>query len=413
MKTTLFSGSVGDIKVNMAFINNLSATTNPGVTDDSASGYSVGSIWVNTSASTAYICSDPTIGAAVWNLMGEGGISPTELALLDGALAGTVVASKAVAVDSNKDVADFRNLSGTNLKAGKDAVAGSLTVFPATTARGSTTITASANTGATTTNINTAAQAGARTYTVPDAGGSASFVMTAGTQEIAGAKTFTSAINAGKDAVSGSLVLFPATTARGTTTVVTQDNAGATNTTISVDSQAAGRTYHVPDAGADATVVMSEGAQTVNGVKTFGSPPVMSGASITSATIPNAALAANGGLAALIGAGLGASHSYLKTQSGAATLLASAAGDRSVIIVVVVDQTFANGDGAQPTFQIGQTGTANKFADTTAFTGATAGTVKTFAGTLTGTDNLIVTGVAGTGTTETGGITVTVLALSV
>lgn len=153
------------------------------------------------------------------------------------------------------------------------------------------------------------------------------------------------------------------------------------------------------------------GDQTIAGIKTFSSPPVMSGASIVAATIPNAALAANGGLAALIGAGLGASANYTKATSGAQTLLAGAVGDRSVIIVVDVSETFANGNGAQPTFQIGQTGTAAKFADTTAFTNKTAGTVLTFAGTLTSGDDLIVTGVAGTGTTETGAISVTVLAL--
>lgn len=141
------------------------------------------------------------------------------------------------------------------------------------------------------------------------------------------------------------------------------------------------------------------------------SPPTISGAAITAATIPNTSLAANGGLAAIIGAGLGASANYAKTTSGAQTLLASTVGARAVLITVVVNQTFANGDGAQPTFQIGQTGTANKFADTSAFTGATAGTVLNYAGTLTGSDNLIVTGVAGTGTTETGGLSVTVLAL--
>lgn len=133
---------------------------------------------------------------------------------------------------------------------------------------------------------------------------------------------------------------------------------------------------------------------------------------IADGTIAQSKFAANVALAALVAAGLGASKSYLKTQSGPDTLLASVAGARSVLIVVTVDTTFANGDGAQPTFQIGQTGTAAKFADTTAFTGATAGTVKTFAGQLTGSDNLIVTGVAGTGTTETGGISITVLALA-
>ncbi len=57
-----------------------------------------------------------------------------------------------------------------------------MAIFPTTTATGKTTLTAASNSGATTTNINTAQQAGARTYTVPDQGGNATFQLTGGTQ---------------------------------------------------------------------------------------------------------------------------------------------------------------------------------------------------------------------------------------
>lgn len=104
--------------------------------------------------------------------------------------AGTVEASKAPTVDSNKDIGDFRNLSATNLKAGKDAVAGSVTIFPATTAKGKTVFSATDNTGNTTTSIVTAAMAAARTLTIPDPGAAASFLMTQGAQTISGITTF-------------------------------------------------------------------------------------------------------------------------------------------------------------------------------------------------------------------------------
>lgn len=94
-KAVLFSSNVGDINADMAFINNLGATTNPAVTDDSGDGYSSGSLWVNTATDAVYICTDATVGAAVWVLTGLTGISPTEIAYLDGALPGTVVNSKA------------------------------------------------------------------------------------------------------------------------------------------------------------------------------------------------------------------------------------------------------------------------------------------------------------------------------
>lgn len=44
----------------------ISASTNPTVTDDSDSGYAVGSRWINESTDTVFICFDATVGAAVW-----------------------------------------------------------------------------------------------------------------------------------------------------------------------------------------------------------------------------------------------------------------------------------------------------------------------------------------------------------
>ena len=46
--------------------------------------------------------------------VGGNAISSAELAFLDGVTAGTVTASKAVVVDSSKDVAEIRNLTATN-----------------------------------------------------------------------------------------------------------------------------------------------------------------------------------------------------------------------------------------------------------------------------------------------------------
>jgi len=40
--------------------------SNPGVTDDSDSGYIVGSDWINTTTDVVYKCVDSTVGAAVW-----------------------------------------------------------------------------------------------------------------------------------------------------------------------------------------------------------------------------------------------------------------------------------------------------------------------------------------------------------
>lgn len=45
---------------------NLSATAMPTSSDDSADGYSLGSLWINTTTDKAYICVDSTAGASVW-----------------------------------------------------------------------------------------------------------------------------------------------------------------------------------------------------------------------------------------------------------------------------------------------------------------------------------------------------------
>lgn len=49
---------------------NLAGTTAPVATDDEDSGYSVGSIWIDTTGDAAYICVDATSTAAVWEPTG-------------------------------------------------------------------------------------------------------------------------------------------------------------------------------------------------------------------------------------------------------------------------------------------------------------------------------------------------------
>lgn len=79
---------------------------------------------------------------------------------------------------------------------GASGTQGTLNIFPGTAAKGHLSIVPADNAGDTTTTIVNASQSGARTYTIPDAGASASFVMTAGAQTLAGVKTFTSDITA-------------------------------------------------------------------------------------------------------------------------------------------------------------------------------------------------------------------------
>lgn len=112
--------------------------------------------------------------------------SAAEINYLDGLTAGTVTASKFVLVDSNKDISAFRNLTLTNLDAGSSGTAGTIDIFPATASKGKLTFTAADSAGDTTTTIVNASQADARTYTIPDAGAAANFVLLKSAQTTAG-----------------------------------------------------------------------------------------------------------------------------------------------------------------------------------------------------------------------------------
>lgn len=46
--------------------NNYSATTNPGVTNDSAQDYGIGSLWLNKSTGVEYVATSVTVGSANW-----------------------------------------------------------------------------------------------------------------------------------------------------------------------------------------------------------------------------------------------------------------------------------------------------------------------------------------------------------
>lgn len=54
------------VGVYSATLFNHAATAAPGVGDDAADGYSVGSRWIDTTNDDVYVCADATIGAAVW-----------------------------------------------------------------------------------------------------------------------------------------------------------------------------------------------------------------------------------------------------------------------------------------------------------------------------------------------------------
>lgn len=107
--------------------------------------------------------------------------------------------------------------------------------------------------------LNPGTGAAARTYSFPDVGASASFVMTEGSQTVNGSKSFSSSISVTSSSNQLSL------------------HTGVNQLIINSGTSAAARTYLVPDVGATANFVLTEGAQTINGNKTFGNDVVVTG----------------------------------------------------------------------------------------------------------------------------------------
>lgn len=73
---------------------NLAATTAPTVNSDTTAGYSVGSLWCDTTADNVYVCIDATTGAAVWNQL----MTPAQVSKLTG-------------IEAAADVTDVTNVA--------------------------------------------------------------------------------------------------------------------------------------------------------------------------------------------------------------------------------------------------------------------------------------------------------------
>jgi len=143
---------------------------------------------VNTDGSSTNI--------SIAELVALNDLGATDLQKIDGITNGTVLASKAAVVDTNKDISAFRNVGVVNLDAGSSGVAGSLDVFPTTAAKGKLAIICADQSGDTTATLTVAAFAAARTVTIPDPGAAAFFVLTEAAQTVNGVKTFGAINNA-------------------------------------------------------------------------------------------------------------------------------------------------------------------------------------------------------------------------
>jgi hypothetical protein len=184
------------------------------------------------------------------------------------------------------------------------------------------------------------APAASRTYTIPDAGGAANFIMSTfgSVQTIAGGLTSSGAFTAsnGLTLTTGALALTSTSgtisltgTSFTTNSLITvsattnQFVLGTTNTTtLTAPAPAASRTYTIPDAGGAASFVMTAGVQTIAGAKTFSSVITGSnGLTISSGSSDVQNLTASGVIIA--NAGITSSEIKYISETGQTTLTSS------------------------------------------------------------------------------------------
>lgn len=91
--------------------SNFTSTGNPTVSDDSTTGYAIGSRWINVSTDEEYVCLDSSSGAAIW----ERTTADIFLDLTDTPANYTDDASKILTVTTGEDAVEFTPSTGIKL----------------------------------------------------------------------------------------------------------------------------------------------------------------------------------------------------------------------------------------------------------------------------------------------------------
>ena len=217
-------------------------------------------------------------------------------------------------------------------------------------------------------------------------------------------------VTAGMTAIADGKVLIGGADGAGAEQTLTGDvtvtNAGVT--AIGAKKVTAGMT-----AIADGKVLIG-GADGAGAEQTLTGDVTVTNAGVTAigaGKVTNAMLANGAGVGALLTAGLGGSLSVTKTSAATDTIVAAnATKDRAVIVLVIVDETYAIGTGTLPTVKIGEDDAIEKAMAATVLDTEAAGTVLAFAFTNTATKKIIATTTAAEGD-ATGGCSIIVLAL--
>ena len=205
----------------------------------------------------------------------------------------------------------------------------------------------------TTTTISATAPSVSRVLTIPDPGGAANFLMSAGNQSASGVQSFTAGVassstTTGSVVITGGLGLSGNVTAGGSVTatneVLTNTSnqlvfGSGTTTTITVPTPAASRVLTIPDPGGAATFLMSVGNQSASGVQSF-TAGVASSSTTTGSVVITGGLGVSGNVTS-------ASHSVTATSNQIVlgtgnTTTINATGPAASRVVSIPDPGVAN-----------------------------------------------------------------------
>ena len=91
--STIKSKQLEGVKADQLLSNNITAVVDPTASQDISQGYFPSSVWVNTAASPkkVFVCSDNSLGSAVWNLIAPSSSAQTVTQALHGFTVGQVL----------------------------------------------------------------------------------------------------------------------------------------------------------------------------------------------------------------------------------------------------------------------------------------------------------------------------------
>ena len=114
-------GPQGPSAAEYPIVDNINVTTSPGVGNDVTQGFQVGSLWVNSTNGTTWVCTGNATGAATWAFMGSSGSgsAPASSTFAFGSGTGAITADGPIS----------KQVSGTGIQPGATAADNVLAVY--------------------------------------------------------------------------------------------------------------------------------------------------------------------------------------------------------------------------------------------------------------------------------------------